>query len=49
MDAERPERHADAERRTIVELSFLTLQCGNACRDALHHKFPLHRLLSSRQ
>ncbi|AXH58107.1 DUF1534 domain-containing protein [Pseudomonas amygdali pv. lachrymans str. M301315] len=39
MDAERPERHADAERRTIVELPFLTLQRGNAYRDALRNKF----------
>ncbi|QNR44841.1 DUF1534 domain-containing protein [Pseudomonas syringae] len=30
-------------------MSFLPLQCGNACRDAPHHKFPLRRLLSSRQ
>ncbi|MCF5032648.1 DUF1534 domain-containing protein [Pseudomonas syringae] len=48
-DAERPERHDDAERRTIVELptqsfstklrlSFPTLQRGNAVRDALRRQ-----------
>ncbi|SDZ23216.1 Protein of unknown function [Pseudomonas syringae] len=47
-DAERPERHADAKRRTIVRLSFralqprrlsfLTLQPRNALGDALRHK-----------
>ncbi|AXH59206.1 DUF1534 domain-containing protein [Pseudomonas amygdali pv. lachrymans str. M301315] len=29
---------SDAERRTIVRLSFRTLQRGNACRDALRHR-----------
>ncbi|PYD06622.1 hypothetical protein DND90_08380 [Pseudomonas syringae pv. maculicola] len=41
-DAERPERHGDAERRTIValvgRLSFRTLQRRNAFRDALRRK-----------
>ncbi|PBP51068.1 hypothetical protein CCL11_02720 [Pseudomonas syringae] len=49
LTPQRPERHADAERRTIVELptqrfstklrlSFLTLQRGNAVRDALRRQ-----------
>ncbi|RXT81212.1 hypothetical protein B1F69_29865 [Pseudomonas syringae] len=48
-DAERPERHTHAEHgydgvlqstlrsRSPRHLSFLTLQRGNACRDALRH------------
>ncbi|AXH59242.1 DUF1534 domain-containing protein [Pseudomonas amygdali pv. lachrymans str. M301315] len=32
------ERHVDAERRTVVELSFRTLQRGNAVLDALRRK-----------
>ncbi|AQL39053.1 hypothetical protein JN853_23345 [Pseudomonas syringae pv. actinidiae ICMP 9853] len=37
-DAERPERHADAERRTILRSSFRTLQRGNAVHDALRRQ-----------
>ncbi|MCF5473179.1 DUF1534 domain-containing protein [Pseudomonas syringae] len=42
LDAERPERHAHAEhghnRCSFGRLSFLTLQRGNALRDAPRHK-----------
>ncbi|AXH58907.1 DUF1534 domain-containing protein [Pseudomonas amygdali pv. lachrymans str. M301315] len=37
----------DAERRTIVGWSFLTLQRGNAVGDALRHKSALRRTLKS--
>ncbi len=37
-DAERPERHADAERRTIVTIIVAHAQRGNAVLDALRRK-----------
>ncbi|MCF5183548.1 DUF1534 domain-containing protein [Pseudomonas syringae] len=42
QDAERPELHADAERRhdrcSLRHPSFLTVQRGNAVGDALRHR-----------
>ncbi|MCF5472727.1 DUF1534 domain-containing protein [Pseudomonas syringae] len=49
-DAERPERHAEAERRTIVGISFLTLPRGNALGDAPRHKSaPRHAFKNGRR